>query len=142
MFGGLTLKSCFLSIISIESAGDGISSFLKFVPFRSVVIVTINWDVVRLREVRRKGEQQLRLESGHLFYHKGDNDSTDGGEGFIINKNHAGAVVQRDSISLRVAFRVLRQALNADKKLLKSMPQQVHIRTRKWKAVTRTLQQG
>ncbi|KAH0999458.1 hypothetical protein HUJ04_001351 [Dendroctonus ponderosae] len=50
----------------------------------------INSDVVGLSEVRRKRKQQLRLKSRHLFYHKGDNDSTDGGVG------------------LRVAFLVLR----------------------------------
>ena len=32
----------------------------------------INWDIVGPREVRRLGENTIKIKNGHIFYHKGN----------------------------------------------------------------------
>ena len=32
----------------------------------------INWDIVGFTEVRRLGENTIKLKNGHIFYHKGN----------------------------------------------------------------------
>ncbi|KOB75448.1 Endonuclease-reverse transcriptase, partial [Operophtera brumata] len=44
------------------------------------------WDLIGLSEVLRKGEDLLRLTSGHLFFFRGHEDTSYGGVGFLINK--------------------------------------------------------
>ncbi|XP_044759008.1 craniofacial development protein 2-like [Coccinella septempunctata] len=68
----------------------------------------INWDVVGLSEVRRRGEQLCRLKSGHTFYHAGNEDSSIGGTGFLIHKRHNSGIVSIKTISPRVIYVILR----------------------------------
>eukprot|EP00794_Sanderia_malayensis_P004318 gene4317-4892_t len=51
------------------------------------------WDVIGLSETRKKGEQLKELQSGHVLYTRGENESV-GGVGFLVNKNIKDRVVQ------------------------------------------------
>ena len=46
----------------------------------------INWDIVGLSEVRLLGENPIKLKNGHIFYHKGNEQTRYGGVRFLINK--------------------------------------------------------
>ena len=46
----------------------------------------IHWDIVDLSKVRRRGEEQISLRSGNLFYYTGNEESSDGGLGVIVYK--------------------------------------------------------
>lgn len=39
----------------------------------------IHWNVVRLREIRRRGEEQIVLKSGNTFYFRENEERSDGG---------------------------------------------------------------
>ncbi|KOB71201.1 Endonuclease-reverse transcriptase [Operophtera brumata] len=54
-----------------------------------VELETITWDVIGLSEVRRKGEDLIKLTSGDLFFYRGHEDSTYGGVGFLIANSMA-----------------------------------------------------
>lgn len=43
----------------------------------------IKWDIVGLSKMRRRGESQVTLRSGHLFHYKGDDNLSQGGLGFM-----------------------------------------------------------
>ena len=45
----------------------------------------MKWDVIGLREVRRKEESFTTLQSGHMRYHSEANNGQAGG-GFLVNK--------------------------------------------------------
>lgn len=66
----------------------------------------IKWDIVGISETRRKGENQLTLKSGNLFYHTGE-ESGLRGVGFLIHKKHAKRVLDIKSISPRVIYMIL-----------------------------------
>ena len=46
----------------------------------------IKWDIVGLREVRRKVEDLLDLKSGNMLYYQGTDNGRCSGVGFLINK--------------------------------------------------------
>ncbi|XP_072397221.1 uncharacterized protein [Diabrotica undecimpunctata] len=56
---------------------------------------SIKWDVMGLSEVRRRGEEQYTLKSGHLFHFKGEDNSSNGGVGFIVHKRHVPNIKNR-----------------------------------------------
>ncbi|KAG7307782.1 hypothetical protein JYU34_006375 [Plutella xylostella] len=64
----------------------------------------INWEVLGLSEVRRKGEDLVRLQNGHLFYYRGHDDTKYGGVGFLIHKKLSPAVKNITSVSTRVCY--------------------------------------
>ncbi|XP_064424659.1 craniofacial development protein 2-like, partial [Latimeria chalumnae] len=68
----------------------------------------IKWDIVGLSELRHKGEEQLELKSGHLFYHRGSKNGRTGGVGFLIHKRLKNNIVELESISDRIARLVLK----------------------------------
>eukprot|EP00794_Sanderia_malayensis_P002426 gene2426-2793_t len=55
------------------------------------------WDNIGLSETRKKGEQLKELQSGHVLYTRGENESV-GGVGFLVNKNIKDRVVQKRKI--------------------------------------------
>lgn len=68
----------------------------------------IKWDVVGLGEVRRRGEGLVTLKSGHSFYYAGEEDKSEGGVGFIINKRLKNQILTVKKISTRVVYLVLK----------------------------------
>lgn len=58
----------------------------------------LNWDIVGVCEVQRRGEKQTTLSSGHVFYHNNAINS-DGGIGFLIHKKHTKNVENIKNIS-------------------------------------------
>lgn len=68
----------------------------------------IHWDIVGLSEVRRRGEEQISLKSGNTFYYRGNEESSDGGVGFIIHKRLVSNILHLESISPRVCFVVIK----------------------------------
>ncbi|KAH1028707.1 hypothetical protein HUJ05_002038 [Dendroctonus ponderosae] len=44
----------------------------------------IKWNIVDVREVKRRGEDQITLRYGHKFHFKGEEDSSYGG--FFVHK--------------------------------------------------------
>ncbi|XP_072019366.1 uncharacterized protein [Amphiura filiformis] len=42
----------------------------------------VNWDIIGLSEVKRRGEQFMELKSGHQFYHIGLDNKSMAGVGF------------------------------------------------------------
>lgn len=48
----------------------------------------IKWDIIGLSEIRRRGEDQMTLKSGHIFHYVGETHKSEGGVGFIIHKKH------------------------------------------------------
>ncbi|KAL1447418.1 hypothetical protein WDU94_003530 [Cyamophila willieti] len=63
----------------------------------------INWDIIGLCEVRRKGEERLELNSGHIFYYRGTEKGGHNGVGFIVNRKYKNNILEFDSSSDRVA---------------------------------------
>ncbi|XP_072048728.1 craniofacial development protein 2-like [Amphiura filiformis] len=47
----------------------------------------INWDIVGLSEIKRRGEELVELRSGSMFYYKGRDNDSNSGVGFLVNKN-------------------------------------------------------
>lgn len=68
----------------------------------------IKWDVVGLNEVRRRGENQLILKSGHLFHYRGEKDTSVGEVGFIIHKKQIPNVTEIKTVCPRVIYLILR----------------------------------
>lgn len=75
----------------------------------------INWDIVGLSEVRRRGEDQVTLKSGHIFHYVGETHKSEGGVGFIIHRKHTQQIMEIGSISTRVIYLTMR--LNARYKM-------------------------
>ncbi|KAK4873458.1 hypothetical protein RN001_015487 [Aquatica leii] len=46
----------------------------------------INWDIVGLAKVRRKGENCLKLKLGHILFYKGDENRSIGDVGVLVHK--------------------------------------------------------
>ena len=65
----------------------------------------IKWDVVGLSEVRRLGEEQKVLKSGHAFYWRGkpEGNKQEHGVGFLVHKDLEGNLLEFFSINERVA---------------------------------------
>ena len=49
-------------------------------------LTDFKWDIIGLSETRKKGEQLKQLQSGHVLYTIGENESV-GEVGFMVNKN-------------------------------------------------------
>ncbi|XP_072043116.1 craniofacial development protein 2-like [Amphiura filiformis] len=47
----------------------------------------INWDIVGLSEIKRRGEELVELRSRSMFYYKGRDNDSNSGVGFLVNKN-------------------------------------------------------
>ena len=67
----------------------------------------MKWDVIGLREVRRKDESFTTLQSGHMLYHSEANNGQAGG-GFLVNKTWKDNITRVSSGNSRVAELVLR----------------------------------
>lgn len=66
------------------------------------------WDIIGLSEVRRKGEDQIILKSGNLFFYKGEEESSIGGVGFLVNKRHVQNIEEVVCVSPRVVYLILK----------------------------------
>lgn len=68
----------------------------------------IAWDVVGVSEVRRQGEESIKLHSGHILYYRGDdNTSHEHGVGLLIHKRLTDNIKCITSVSDRVIYVVL-----------------------------------
>lgn len=68
----------------------------------------INWDVVGLSEVRRPGEECLKLSNGHTMYYRGsDTDKHEHGVALLINKRLNNNIKEINSISDRILYTIL-----------------------------------
>ena len=56
-----------------------------------------------LSEVRRLGENTIKLKNGHIFFHKGNEQTQYGGVGFLIHKKLEKQIVKLEGISNRIA---------------------------------------
>ena len=63
----------------------------------------IQWDIIGISEVRKKGTELATLRNGHLFYHVG-NENSQAGVGFLIHKTLAGNAIEFKGISDRVCL--------------------------------------
>lgn len=68
----------------------------------------IKWDIVELSKVRRRGEEQTTLKSGHTFHYIGQTDASEGGVGFIVHRKHTQNIIEIKSISTRVIYLTLK----------------------------------
>ncbi|KAH1010984.1 hypothetical protein HUJ04_000431 [Dendroctonus ponderosae] len=65
----------------------------------------INWHFLGLCEIRRRGESMMTVKSGHVFYHSGYPNKSDGSSGFLIHKKkHAKDIITIKSISPRLFY--------------------------------------
>lgn len=65
----------------------------------------IKWDVVGVSEVRKPGEECLKLQSGHTFFYRGsDSQKLMHGVGLFINKRWSDRITHTKSISDRVIY--------------------------------------
>ena len=65
----------------------------------------IKWDVVGVSEVRKPGEECLKLRSGHTFFYRGsDSQALIHGVGLFIHKRWANRITHTKSISDRVLY--------------------------------------
>ena len=72
------------------------------------VLEKVNWDIIGMSEIRRRGEEWMTLKSGHMLYHMGETDNSTGGVGFLINRKLVSDIISITSISKRVAYLTLR----------------------------------
>ena len=68
----------------------------------------INWHILGLSEVRRKEEDTITLESGHLLYYREGDKTSQGGVGILVNKVLSSNVMEVSSVSTRVAYLILK----------------------------------
>src|ERR1700744_6332528 len=69
----------------------------------------IKWDVVGVSEVRKPGEECIKLQSGHTFYYRGsDSQTLIHGVGLFINKRWSNHMTHTKSISDRVIYACLK----------------------------------
>lgn len=69
----------------------------------------IKWDVIGVSEVRKPGEEFLRLQSGHTFFYRGsDSQTLMHGVGLFIHKRWSNHITHTKSISDRVIYVCLR----------------------------------
>lgn len=68
---------------------------------------TINWNIVGLCEVRRKGEDTIKLNNGHLFTYIGNNDTLERGVGFLIHHSLEKHLLKVEGVSDRIIKIVL-----------------------------------
>ncbi|XP_026328648.1 uncharacterized protein LOC113236703 [Hyposmocoma kahamanoa] len=69
---------------------------------------TIKWEIVDLAEVRRKGEDLTILSCGHMLYHKGHDDSSCGGVGFLIhNRLYTSVKCVKIKLNDRYALKII-----------------------------------
>ena len=66
----------------------------------------MKWDVIGLREVRRKEESFTTLQRGHMLYHSEANNGQAGGS-FLVNKTWKDNITRVSSGNPRVAELVL-----------------------------------
>src|SRR6202012_424302 len=65
----------------------------------------IKWDVVGVSEVRKPGEECLKLQSGHTFFYRGsDSQTLIHGVGLFIHKRWSNRITHTKSISDRVIY--------------------------------------
>ena len=65
----------------------------------------IKWDVVGVSEVRKPGEECLKLQSGHTFFYRGsDSQTLMHGVGLFIHKRWSNRITHTKSISDRVIY--------------------------------------
>ena len=65
----------------------------------------INWDVIGVSEVRKPGEECLKLQSGHTFFYRGsDSQTLIHGVGLFIHKRWSNRITHTKSISDRVIY--------------------------------------
>lgn len=69
---------------------------------------TIKWDILGLSEIRRRGEEQQILKSGHLFHYRGEEHTSSGGIGMIVHKKHIPKITKIETISTRVILLILK----------------------------------
>lgn len=91
-----------------------------------IELAKIQWDIVGLAEVRRRGENLMCLPSGHTLYYKGQEQISQAGVGFIINSKWSPNVLQFKGISERVAFLTLKINKRTEMKII-----QVYFRLRR-----------
>lgn len=72
------------------------------------VLERINWHIIGLCETRRRGEEMLKLNSGHLLYCKGNDERSDGGVGMVIHKSMSEKLMNIKAISNRVIYATFR----------------------------------
>ena len=68
------------------------------------VLSRIKWHIIGLCETRKRGEELVKLQSGHLMYHKGHQDRSIGGIGMLIHKSMASKISNITAISARVIY--------------------------------------
>lgn len=54
-----------------------------------VQVKNVNWDIVRLAEVRRRNENKTQLKSSNILFWKGHHNKSEAGVDFFVNKNIA-----------------------------------------------------
>src|ERR1700761_2016532 len=65
----------------------------------------IKWDFVGVSEVRKSGEECLKLQSGHTFFYRGsDSQALIHGVGLFIHKRWSNSITHTKSISDRVIY--------------------------------------
>nr|XP_013189558.1 unnamed protein product [Amyelois transitella] len=68
----------------------------------------INWHILGLSEVRRPGEECLKLKAGHTLYYRGrDNGKKEHGVGILIHKSLEEQIVSTGSTSERVVYVIM-----------------------------------
>ncbi|XP_072377789.1 uncharacterized protein [Diabrotica undecimpunctata] len=67
----------------------------------------IEWDIVGLSEVKRRGEQCMHLNSGNRLYYSRKIDETNGGVGFLVKKYLTPYISTYKSVSDRVAYIII-----------------------------------
>ncbi|KAI8422946.1 hypothetical protein MSG28_014049 [Choristoneura fumiferana] len=76
----------------------------RYQELESEVLNKIKWDIMGLSETRRRGENLLKLTSGHLLYCKGYEDKSQGGVGLLINTSMAKKMRNIGAVSPRVIY--------------------------------------
>ena len=67
----------------------------------------VKWHIIGLSETRRQGECIKQLSSGHVLYTVGKDDKSEGGVGFLVNRELTNNIVQYSNASDRVAMVVV-----------------------------------
>ncbi|XP_072395243.1 uncharacterized protein [Diabrotica undecimpunctata] len=68
----------------------------------------VKWYIIGISEVKRRGEDQIKLKSGNIFHYKGETESTTGGIGLLVHKKLQKNIQSIDCISPRIMYINLR----------------------------------
>jgi len=84
----------------------------------------INWDILGMSEVRRRGENLEQLKNGNIMYTRENDNNSQGGVGILIKKDLAANIISFKITSSRVAQVIIKLSKRQRMRIIQCMHRQ------------------